>query len=81
MPETTLVADAGGAPVALAADVAVPAPPQLPATAIPALARQAQEHYSRAIQAQRQGDWAVYGDEIRLLGDVLEQLDGASSQN
>ena len=81
MPEITLVADAGGEPVALAADAAVPAPPQLPATAIPALARQAQEHYSRAIQAQRQGDWAVYGDEIRLLGDVLEQLDGASSQN
>ena len=83
MPETILVADAGvdaGAAPA-AAEAAVPPVPQLPATAIPALARQAQEHYSRAIQAQRQGDWAAYGNEIRQLGDILEQLDGASSQN
>ena len=82
MPATMLVADAGGAAETVAdAEPAAAIVPQLPATAIPALARQAQEHYSRAIQAQRQGDWAAYGNEIRQLGDVLEQLDGASSQN
>ena len=82
VPETILAADAraGDFAVAAAASPAA-AVPQLPATAIPALARQAQEHYSRAIQAQRQGDWAVYGDEIRQLGDILARLDGASSQN
>ncbi|MYI74786.1 MAG: UPF0182 family protein, partial [Acidobacteria bacterium] len=82
LPETILVADAGGAADAPAvADLAAAPAPQLPSTAIPALARQAQEHYSRAIEAQRQGDWAAYGDEIRQLGDILARLDGSSSQN
>ena len=81
-PATVLVADAGaGAGSDPTAALAEPAVPPLPATALPALARQAQQHYSRAIEAQRQGDWAVYGDEIRLLGDVLAQIDGTSSQN
>ena len=45
------------------------------------LARQAQEHYSRAIQAQRQGNWSIYGAEIEHLGDILERLEGLESQN
>jgi uncharacterized membrane protein (UPF0182 family) len=40
----------------------------------PALLRQAQEHYDRAIAAQRAGDWAAYGREIEQLGTVLKQL-------
>ena len=79
VPETMLVADAGATPVAAAAVEA--AGTQAPGAAVPALTRQAQEHYTRAIQAQRQGDWAAYGDEIRLLGDVLDQLEGTGSQN
>ena len=75
VPETMLVADA----VAPAPAEALEA--RVPDAAVPALARQAQEHYTRAIQAQRQGDWAAYGSEIQLLGDVLDQLDGSSSQN
>ena len=39
------------------------------------LAKQAQEHYSRAMQAQRQGDWAEYGQEIERLGDILTELE------
>jgi uncharacterized membrane protein (UPF0182 family) len=35
---------------------------------------QAQEHYDRAIAAQRQGDWATYGREIDQLGAILKQL-------
>jgi uncharacterized membrane protein (UPF0182 family) len=31
------------------------------------------EHYRRAITAQREGKWGLYGDEIQKLGDVLEQ--------
>ena len=38
------------------------------------LIQQAGEAYSRAIQAQRQGDWARYGEELRKLGAALEKL-------
>ena len=39
-----------------------------------ALAAQARVHYENAIQAQRAGDWAKYGDEIRRLGDALAKM-------
>ncbi len=35
---------------------------------------QAKEVYDRALAAQRQGDWARYGEEIRRLGAILEDL-------
>jgi uncharacterized protein len=38
------------------------------------LAAEARGHYERAIEAQRQGDWARYGDEIKKLGEVLERM-------
>jgi uncharacterized membrane protein (UPF0182 family) len=38
------------------------------------LAAQAREHYRRAIEAQRRGDWALYGEEIRKLGEVLDRM-------
>jgi uncharacterized membrane protein (UPF0182 family) len=38
------------------------------------LATLARSHYLRAIEAQRAGDWAKYGEEIRLLGDVLARM-------
>ena len=38
------------------------------------LLREAQQHYDRAITAQRAGDWATYGREIDQLGAVLKQL-------
>ena len=31
-------------------------------------------HYDRAMQAQRDGNWALYGDEIRLLGETLRGM-------
>ena len=40
------------------------------------LAARAREHYERAIQAQRNGNWAVYGEEIRQLGEILTQMGG-----
>jgi uncharacterized protein len=39
-----------------------------------ALAEQARGHYDRAIQAQREGNWALYGEEIRKLGEVLQRM-------
>jgi uncharacterized membrane protein (UPF0182 family) len=49
-------------------------PPAAAADAGSALAAQARTHYERAIAAQRAGDWAKYGDEIRLLGEVLNRM-------
>jgi hypothetical protein len=38
------------------------------------LAAQARAHYQRALEAQRAGDWARYGEEIKKLGEVLERM-------
>jgi len=38
------------------------------------LIRQAAEAYDRAVQAQRQGDWTTYGEELKKLGSLLQQL-------
>jgi uncharacterized membrane protein (UPF0182 family) len=67
-----------------------PARPAAPATAgttpspaaseaVRALILEARTHYEAAIQAQRDGDWARYGEEIRLLGAVLQRLAGGGS--
>ena len=55
-----------------------PAPASAPAGAPPAtrgeLAQRAKAHYDRALAAQRAGDWARYGEEIRRLGEVLDEM-------
>lgn len=57
------------------------APPPAPETAsqkvpsgTPGLSRQARDAYDRAVQAQRQGNWARYGEELKRLGSILEQM-------
>jgi len=52
---------------------AAPATPATPA-AVGSLAAEARAHYDRAIAAQRAGDWAKYGEEIRALGEALERM-------
>jgi len=45
--------------------------------------RQLRGIFDRAIQAQRQGDWATYGEEIKKLGAILtdlEKTEGAPAQ-
>jgi uncharacterized membrane protein (UPF0182 family) len=42
--------------------------------AISALASEARQHYQRAVEAQRAGDWGRYGDELRQLGQVLDRM-------
>jgi uncharacterized membrane protein (UPF0182 family) len=39
-----------------------------------ALAAEARAAYDRAIKAQREGNWALYGEEIKRLGELLEKL-------
>jgi uncharacterized protein len=45
-----------------------------PAPEMMSLAAQARAHYERALQAQREGNWALYGEEIRKLGDILQKM-------
>ena len=75
---------AGGAPpralpigtliAAAAAGAAPPGPDDSAAPTGEGLVSQAGDHYRRALRAQRDGDWAQYGQEIEQLGEVLEQL-------
>ena len=75
---------AGAAAPAVTPAGSAAAPPGSAATTAPveqagsaahkALAAQALAHYERAIAAQRDGNWALYGEEIKKLGDVLKKL-------
>jgi uncharacterized protein len=56
-----------------AAPGAIPSEPAI-AAAVENLVNQARTHYQRAIQAQRDGNWALYGEEIKRLGEVLERI-------
>ena len=38
------------------------------------LLQEARRHYEAALEAQRKIDWAKYGEEMRRLGEVLEQI-------
>jgi uncharacterized membrane protein (UPF0182 family) len=63
------------ATIASAADTTSAAGPGTGAsTGVADMAREAQQHYDRAIAAQRAGDWATYGREIDQLGAVLKRM-------
>jgi uncharacterized membrane protein (UPF0182 family) len=38
------------------------------------LASVAREHFDRAMNAQREGNWALYGEEIRKLGEIIKKM-------
>ena len=38
------------------------------------LSSAAREHFDRAMKAQREGNWALYGEEIRKLGEVIRKM-------
>ena len=51
--------------------------PAAGAAAVPSeenLSAQAEDHYDRAMKAQREGDWALYGAEIRKLGEIIGRM-------
>jgi len=73
--------DAGAAAAAAAAAspaTSTPAPVEGPEPAgdagHKALAAAALAHYERALAAQREGNWALYGEEIKKLGEALKKL-------
>jgi uncharacterized membrane protein (UPF0182 family) len=82
--EAALTKIFGGTPGAV--QLVPPSGPAAPGQAAPAaggkpaapdtqaLIREANQHYQRALQLERQGDWAGYGDEVKKLGEVLNKL-------
>lgn len=73
----------GRRPPPTATPDAAPQEGQPPATApleggaaadVAILATQARAHYQRALEAQRAGNWALYGEEIKKLGEILERM-------
>jgi uncharacterized protein len=69
-------ASPAGAPGAAAAPSPVPVegPASAGNGARKALAAEALLHYERALAAQREGNWALYGEEIKKLGETLKKL-------
>jgi uncharacterized protein len=53
---------------------AATAEPAAPDSRLPTLLREARQHYDAAIQAQRDLDWAKYGQEMRRLGEILQEV-------
>lgn len=49
------------------------AAPSVPTQDAPELMRRASAVYEEALAAQREGNWAAYGDAIRRLGEILKQ--------
>jgi uncharacterized membrane protein (UPF0182 family) len=71
----------GGAPLLAQRGVTEQAPARV-TTAVAAnteAIRRAVTHYERARAAQRADDWATYGEEMRVLGELLRQLDTAAA--
>lgn len=60
---------AGAQPALAKTESTAPSSTAAPSTS--PLIEQARQHYERALQAQREGDWARYGEEIKRLGEVL----------
>jgi uncharacterized membrane protein (UPF0182 family) len=66
LPEETATVEAGGERETEGA----PPPAAGPGT----LAGEAQAAYDRAVEAQRRGDWAAYGEALEELGGILERM-------
>jgi len=70
-PETPGAGPAGAA----GPGTVLPALPPIDPNATQAdLVAEAQATYERALQAQREGNWALYGEEIKRLGELLARI-------
>jgi uncharacterized membrane protein (UPF0182 family) len=70
------------APVTTGAAATAGAPgagPAIGAAELRTLVAEARSRYEAALAAQRAGDWARYGEEIRRLGELLERLAGSGA--
>lgn len=51
-----------------------PTAPPVTAADANGLIEQARQRYQKALEAQRAGDWAKYGEEVKRLGETLEKM-------
>jgi uncharacterized membrane protein (UPF0182 family) len=51
-----------------------PAGLPIPSTAAPSDAAEAKAHYERAQKALRDGDWALFGEELKKVGELLDRM-------
>lgn len=72
----SVVRTAGAAAAATPPAPGTAAPTGVDAAAFERMADEARDTYQRALEAQRAGDWAKYGQEIRRLGELLERMRG-----
>jgi uncharacterized protein len=68
-------------PPSIAADSAATAEPGTRDSRLATLVEEARRHYEAAVQAQREIDWARYGEEMRRLGEVLERMRGGGANS
>jgi len=70
--------DVSGGPgaVATSSGPAAATLPPLPSAdaSVEALAAEARDAYARALAAQREGNWARYGEEVKRLGELLDRM-------
>ena len=71
-PEVELVGGPAQRPPAV--NAAAPPAPGAGGDLHDAMAAEARGHYDRAVEAQKAGDWARYGEELQQLGQVLERM-------
>jgi uncharacterized membrane protein (UPF0182 family) len=64
----------GGKPVVTQAAAARPAQTAAAQAGQPEAARQALEHFQRAQESLRQGNWAAYGEELKKVEALLQQM-------
>jgi len=70
----SLAATGEETPAVVGGGVAGTPSPAVLAPISPSAVKAAQEHFNRAMAAQRAGDWATYGREIQAVGESLRSL-------
>ena len=70
----TLLFGGSGAAESARSRAAIAAPSEPGAGSVADLVAEAGRAYDAALQAQRAGDWARYGEEMRRVGELLQQL-------
>ena len=73
-PDSSMPATIAATPPGPPAAGGSPPPPGFDGAAWERLAADARDTYQRALEAQRAGDWAKYGQEIKRLGEILERM-------
>jgi hypothetical protein len=55
--------------------------PRIKGQGVPGLGETALEHYNKAKEYLRQGDWAGFGRELDHLENILKEISGRTTEN